>query len=185
MVAKPPSAVWDYLFTAKQAAANRATVLGNLMVTLRDASLGFTADMIAAIVLALTFFLVRGIEQAFMPVAMLLRSAPLVAMTPLIMLIFGRELPGVAVIGGIVVFFPALVNLVFGLRSAPRPSIDSVTAYGGSKVTVLRKVAVPTALPAYFPSARIETTTSILLYTAVGLIEAAVLARYFPNGTQR
>ena len=29
------------------------------------------------------------------------------------------------------------------------------------------------------------TTTSILLYTAVGLIEAAVLARYFPNGTQR
>jgi hypothetical protein len=28
-------------------------------------------------------------------------------------------------------------------------------------------------------------TTSILLYTAVGLIEAAVLARYFPNGTQR
>lgn len=55
MVGKPPSAVWDYLFTAKQAAANRATVLGNLMVTLRDASLGFTADMIAAIVLALTF----------------------------------------------------------------------------------------------------------------------------------
>jgi ABC-type nitrate/sulfonate/bicarbonate transport system permease component len=97
---------------------------------------------------------VRGIEQAFMPVAMLLCSVPLVAMTPLIMLIFGRELSGVAVIGGIVVFFPALVNLVFGLRSAPRPSIDLVTAYGGSKVTVLRKVAVPTALPAFFASAR-------------------------------
>jgi hypothetical protein len=28
-------------------------------------------------------------------------------------------------------------------------------------------------------------TTSILLYTTVGLIEDAVLARYFPNGTQR
>ncbi|WP_010693280.1 hypothetical protein [Saccharopolyspora spinosa] len=55
---------------------------------------------------------------------------------------------GIAVIGGIVVFFPALVNPVFGLRSAPRPTIDLVTAYSGGKMTMIRKVAVPAALPA-------------------------------------
>ncbi|MEV0052124.1 ABC transporter permease subunit [Saccharopolyspora shandongensis] len=224
MVGKPPSAVWEYLVTDDDAAANRATVFGNLAVTLRDASLGFAAGLVAAIVLAVAFFLARGVEQAVMPVAMLLRSVPLVAMTPLIMLVFGRDAGGIAVIGGIVVFFPALVNLVFGLRSAPRPTIDLVTAYGGGKVTVLRKVAVPAALPALFASARIAvpgaligaliaewlatgqgtggailravggfrydelwasvvvlTATSIVLYTLVGLVETAVVTRFFPD----
>ena len=35
------------------------------------------------------------------------------------------------VISGIVVFFPALVTMTFGLRSASRQSADLVRAYGG------------------------------------------------------
>ena len=47
---------------------------------------------------------------------MLLRSVPLVAMAPVLLLIFGQGKLGVAVIAAIVVLFPALVNIVLGLR---------------------------------------------------------------------
>ncbi len=42
----------------------------------------------------MVFVLSRGVEQALMPVAMLLRSVPLVAMTPVIVLVFGRGTGG-------------------------------------------------------------------------------------------
>ena len=55
-----------------------------------------------------------------MPIAMLLRSVPLIAMAPVIIMIFQRGWVTVAVIGGIVVLFPALVNISFGLSPPPR-----------------------------------------------------------------
>jgi ABC-type nitrate/sulfonate/bicarbonate transport system permease component len=97
-----------------------------------------------------------------MPIALLLRSVPLVAMTPIILLIFKRGSAGVAVIGGIVVFFPALVNIAYGLRSASQTSTDVVLAYGGNRWTVIRKVAIPTALPAIFASARISVPGALI-----------------------
>ncbi len=162
LVGKTPGAVWTYLFTAPEAAANRTSVLHPLGITLRDASLGFVGGMLAAFAVAVGFVLFRSVEQAFMPIAMLLRSVPLVAMTPVITLIFGRGLAGVSVIAGIVVFFPALVTMVFGLRSVNRQATDLVVAYGGGELTVLRKVAFPTAMPAVFAAARISVPGALI-----------------------
>jgi ABC-type nitrate/sulfonate/bicarbonate transport system permease component len=162
LIGKTPAAVWEYMFTAPEAAANRTAVFDPLGTTLRDASLGFAGGMIAALAIAISFVLFRSVEQAFMPLAMLLRSVPLVAMTPLITLIFGRGLLGVSVIAGIVVFFPALVTIVFGLRSVNRQTRDLVVAYGGSDLTVLRKVAFPTAMPAIFAAARISVPGALI-----------------------
>ena len=162
LVGKTPAAVWEYMFTAPEASANRSAVFDPLGTTLRDASIGFVAGMIAAIAVAVGFVLFRSVEQALMPVAMLLRSVPLVAMTPLITLIFGHGLAGVSVIAGIVVFFPALVTIAFGLRSVNPQSHDLVVAYGGSEFTVLRKLAFPTALPAIFAAARISVPGALI-----------------------
>jgi ABC-type nitrate/sulfonate/bicarbonate transport system permease component len=162
LIGKTPAAVWEYMFTAPEAAANRTAVFDPLGTTLRDASLGFVGGMIAALAVGISFVLFRSVEQAFLPIAMLLRSVPLVAMTPLITLIFGRGLLGVSVIAGIVVFFPALVTIVFGLRSVNRQTRDLVVAYGGSDLTVLRKVAFPTAMPAIFAAARISVPGALI-----------------------
>jgi ABC-type nitrate/sulfonate/bicarbonate transport system permease component len=162
LIGKTPDAVWKYMFTATDAATNRSDVFDPLGVTLRDAAIGFVGGTIAAMAVAISFVLFRSVEQAFMPVAMLLRSVPLVAMTPLITLIFGRGLTGVVVIAGIVVFFPALVTMVFGLRSVHQQTRDLVVAYGGSDLTVLRKVAFPTAMPSIFAAARISVPGALI-----------------------
>lgn len=155
VIGKTPLDVWTWLVTAPQAGANRAVVFGNLAVTLRDAGTGYVAGLVAALVVATVFVLSRSLEQAFMPVATLLRSVPLVAMTPLIVLAFGRNLAAVAVIGAIVVFFPALVTLVFGLRSASVQAQELIAVYGGGRWTRLRLVMLPSAAPAFFAAARL------------------------------
>ena len=161
LIAKGPIDVWNWLFIVPAAEANRTMLLGNLMVTLGDAAIGFVAGLVVALLAALAFELNKGIEHALMPVAMLLRSVPLIAMAPVIILIFGRDFWTVAVIGGIVVLFPALVNISFGLKSAPPQMNDLVDVYGGGALTKLRKVAFPSSLPAFFAAVRISVPGAI------------------------
>lgn len=173
LVAKSPDAIWKYLFSDPDAHANRAKVIKGLGRTLSDAGVGYLAGTIGASLAAIGFVLSRTLERSFMPIVLVLRTMPLVALTPLIVLIFGRGWAATTVIAGIVVFFPTMVNLIFGLRSAPRATRDLCLAYGGGPLTVLRKVAIPSALPAFFASARIAVP---------GAIIGALLAEWLATG---
>lgn len=173
LIAKGPTDVWNFLFTVPAAETNRATIFGNLWVTLGNSAIGFIAGLLAALVTATAFQLSKGVEAALMPVAMLLRSVPLVAMAPVIILIFGRTTWTVAVIGGIVVLFPALVNIAFGLKSAPKQMNDLLEVYGGGAWAKLTKVAFPISLPAFFAAVRISVP---------GAITGALLAEWLAVG---
>jgi ABC-type nitrate/sulfonate/bicarbonate transport system permease component len=172
-VAKGPLDVWEYLVTDADAGEHRSALMGELGVSLADAFIGFVAGLVVALLGATAFRLSRGIEHALMPIAMLLRSVPLIAMAPLIILIFGRDVATVAVVAGIVVLFPALVNIVFGLHSATPETLDVVTVYGGNAWTALRTVALPASLPSFFAAVRISVP---------GALTGALLAEWLATG---
>lgn len=125
-VAKGPVDVWRYLFVtepdARSTAAERRELLLDLArVSLEDAALGFVVGMAIAVVLAVLFTLSKTVEAGVMPLALLLRSIPLVSIAPVIILLTGRgTTASVAVIGSIVVLFPALASVLFGLSRASR-----------------------------------------------------------------
>jgi ABC-type nitrate/sulfonate/bicarbonate transport system permease component len=163
-VGKTPLDVWRFLTASSTAAAPQSLpTRGNLypasLTTLKDAFVGLN--------------LRRSVEQTLMPMAMVLRSVPLVAMTPLITLVFGRGLMGVTVIAGIVTFFPTLVNVTLALRSTPQASIDLFRAYGAGPVKTMRKVQLPNALPAIFASLRIAAPLALI---------GALLAEWLATG---
>jgi ABC-type nitrate/sulfonate/bicarbonate transport system permease component len=161
LVGKNPVDVYRYLFTQSAAGANRTAILHESATTLRDAFLGLVGGTVCAVAASIGFHMWRMAAKTFMPLAMILRSVPLVAMTPLIVGIFGQTLQAVTVIAGIVTFFPTLVNVTLALDRAPQESIDLCRAYGASPATLLRKVQIPTALPALFASLRIACPLAI------------------------
>ncbi|KYH45682.1 ABC transporter permease [Branchiibius sp. NY16-3462-2] len=163
-IAKKPIDVWNYLTqdgVNGKAADHRSNLLSLLWVTLRHAAIGFVFGVLASVIVSAIFVLVRPVEFMFMPIAMLLRTVPLLAMAPVIYVIFGNGLVTCALIGTIVVFFPLLVNVTLGLRSVSKQSADLVSVYGGNRFTILRKVAVPTALPYFFAAMRIAVPGAI------------------------
>ena len=171
-VGKSPLDVWQYLFSdapargvrpaSLSAPAARAAIFGALGTTLVNAAIGFVSGIVLATAVAVGFVLWRPFEMAFMPIALLLRSVPLVAMAPLLLLVFGQGKLGVAVIAGIVVLFPALVNIVLGLTSASQAAVDVVRVNGGSAFSVLMRVRIPAALPQFLASARISVPGAIV-----------------------
>jgi ABC-type nitrate/sulfonate/bicarbonate transport system permease component len=173
LVAKSPVDVWRYLVSGPGAGAHRDAIGTPLMQTLTDAGVGFAVGLAAAVAMALAFMLIPGAEQTVLPVAVLVRSVPLVAMTPLITLVFGRGLLGTTVICGIVVYFPALVIMAQGLRSAPRLTAELCRGYGAGPWTVARKVLIPSSLPSLFASARVGVPSALI---------GAMLAEWLATG---
>jgi ABC-type nitrate/sulfonate/bicarbonate transport system permease component len=159
-VGKTPLDVWRFLTASSTAAAPQSLpTRGNLypasLTTLKDAFVGLAAGTTAALACSIVFNLRRSVEQTVMPLAMVLRSVPLVAMTPLI------------------TFFPTLVNVTLALRSTPQASIDLFRAYGAGPVKTLRKVQLPNALPAIFASLRIAAPLALI---------GALLAEWLATG---
>jgi ABC-type nitrate/sulfonate/bicarbonate transport system permease component len=172
-VGKGPLDVWNFLFTVPQAHANRTFVFGQLGQSMVDSAIGFVAGLAVAMVVAAVFTFARGVEHALMPIALLLQSVPLVAIAPIIIIVFGRQTATLAVMGGIVVLFPALITIVFGLRSASPAMLDLVEVYGGGPVKALLKVSLPSALPALFAAIKISVP---------GAITGALIAEWLATG---
>lgn len=169
-IAKGPLDVWNHLFVDKanlkdpadSAASVRAALSGLVGVTLGDAGLGFVTGMVIAIVLAVLFSMSRTIEAGVMPFALFLRTVPLVALAPVIVLITGSgSAASVAVITAIVVLFPALASVLFGLAQASPQSLDLVDVFGGGRWMQLAKVTLPSAVPSIFAAARISVPAAM------------------------
>ena len=171
--AKGPREVFDLVFVGPSAAQARSLLWDASLVTFRDAALGFACGSAAAVAVAVAVVLRRGIAQSVMPVALALRSVPLVAMTPLLTLVFGQGLLTVGIVAGIVTFFPSLVNVTAGLRSVPASSRELFAAYGAHELEVLRRLQLPYALPSLFTAARIA---------APGALLGAILAEWLATG---
>ncbi|MEY3561956.1 MAG: hypothetical protein RL068_1108 [Actinomycetota bacterium] len=172
-IGKGPIEVLEWMLLSDKAAENQTLVWSALGQTLYDASIGFAFGLFFATLVSALFTMSRSLEQALMPIAMLLRSVPLIAMAPILILIFGREQATVAVMGAIVVLFPALVNIVFGLRSASSAMIDVATVYGANKLAALRYVAFPSSLPSFFAAVKISVP---------GAITGALLVEWLATG---
>ena len=172
-IGKGPIEVFTWLFLDADSAEHLKLVSDALGQTMIDASIGFSFGLFFATFIALLFNLSRGFEQALMPIAMLLRSVPLIAMAPILILIFGRQQVTVAVMGAIVVLFPALVNIVFGLRSASAAMVDVATVYGANKLSAIRYVAFPASLPSFFAAVKISVP---------GAITGALLVEWLATG---
>ena len=172
-IGKGPLDVFNYMFFGESAAEHQLLIWNALGQTMIDAVIGFSFGLLFATLVAVLFTLSKGIEQALMPIAMLLRSVPLIAMAPILILIFGRQQATVAVMGAIVVLFPALVNIVFGLRSATSAMLDVATVYGANKIAALRYVAFPASLPSFFAAVKISVP---------GAITGALLVEWLATG---
>jgi ABC-type nitrate/sulfonate/bicarbonate transport system permease component len=169
--AKGPSDVWRYLVTVPAAGDHRAAFLDALQVTMPRAAAGLACGLLLAFVLAIVLSLSRALSAALLPIALVSQSMPLVALTPLLVIILGRGDVTVLVITASVTFFPSFVTVAQGLRSTPQAAVDVLYVYDASPWMVIRKVAAPGAVPHLIGSARLAIPRALL-----GVILAEYLA---------
>jgi ABC-type nitrate/sulfonate/bicarbonate transport system permease component len=162
LVAKSPVSVAKFFWNGGGNGQKSSAIWPLLGRTLWDSLLGILTGLGAAIVVAMAFTVSRLIERTLLPLALTVATVPLVAMAPLFAEIFGRGELGVTVISGLVVFFPALLTVNYGLRTTSKQAAELCRVYGAGSVTIARKVMIPSAMPAIFAAIRIAVPGSLI-----------------------
>ncbi len=126
-----------------------------LWQTIFEVLAGYAFGALAAVLMASLFAIFPTMEEALRPFLIAVYSIPKVALAPLIIMWFGLgNAPKIILAGGFV-FFIVFMNLVTGIESVNRNHINIVRVMGGRRVTVLRKIVLPTAVPFLFLGLRL------------------------------
>jgi ABC-type nitrate/sulfonate/bicarbonate transport system permease component len=133
----------------------------NIQTTVTEAAKGWLWGNAIAIVLAILFVQVPFLERGFMKFAVAAYCIPVVALGPLLAVLYGGDTPKV-VLAAFAVFFATLISMLVGLKSADATSLDLVRAYGGGSLTTLRKVRLHACLPSLFAGLRIAWPAAVL-----------------------
>lgn len=169
---RPPHEVWSVGFADFD---NFSEMMNGLWATSKTAFWGLTAAIGLGFLLAITMSQAKFIERAVFPYAVVLQAIPILAIVPLIGFWFGYGFMPRVFICVIISLFPIIVNTLFGLLSADVGMHDLLTLHRASRVTRLRKLMFPAALPAIFAGLRISAGLSV--------IGAIVGDFYFGQGT--
>lgn len=128
------------------------------------------AEVLTGLAVGLTFALGLGyalakspsVERLVSPYLVASQSVPVVALAPLLALWFGPGPTSKILISALIVFFPALVNTVLGVRSVPTELRDLMRSLRASTWQTFTKLEVPASLPAVFSGLKIGATLSVI-----------------------
>lgn len=133
-----------------------------LAYTLQSTVLGLAISFVGAVMLASLFAFSDDLAKAFMPMIIAIRTAPVLAIAPLLIMIFGRgQATSIAVVI-VVSFFPILVNASRGLRSTSPATLELMHVCGATWLQTFFKARVPNALPFIFTGMRTAATSALL-----------------------
>jgi len=151
-----PVSVWEALVK------ERARLLDNAIPTIVESLGGFALGNLVAIATAVAFVHNKALERALYPVAVAVRTLPIVAIAPIFVLMLGNGYAPKIAIAALITFFPTLVNMVEGLESADPQAMELMHVLSASKTEVFRYVRWPSSLPYLFSAMRIASTSSVL-----------------------
>jgi NitT/TauT family transport system permease protein len=114
-----------------------------------------------------------------------LMSAPLSALVPILIALFGVRDTVVAATVFMFSFFVIVVNTLTGVRGADRSLVDMARAFGASEVALFGRIYLPAALPAVMLGLRLGVVQAVkgmvvgeMLISLVGLGERLI---YYGN----
>ncbi len=123
---------------------------------------GFSAAVIIGIPIGAVMGWRQRVEYALDPFLTGLYASPLVALAPLIILVFGVELTSKAVLVFLLSVFPFVFNTFSGVKSTDQLLISVVRSFGGKERHLYFKVILPSTLPYLVAGARIAIGRGIV-----------------------
>ena len=134
----------------------------NFWPTLIESLSGFIVGNTAAILIAIAFVHSRTIERAFFPIAVFINTIPILAIAPILVLLFGAGMTAKVVIAALICFFPTLVNMVRGLQAVSPQTLELARILSASKSEIFWKIRLPSSLPFLFSALKIAATTCVI-----------------------
>jgi NitT/TauT family transport system permease protein len=167
-----PNQVWTLGFENAQ---SRATILEALWHSVAVVFTGLAIAIVIGVVWAMLMAQAKWAEQALFPYAVVLQCVPILALVPLIGALDGYGFKARVVVTVMISLFPMVATTLFGLQSVDKGQRELFKLSGSGRLTMLRKLQLPAALPSMFVGLRTSAGLSV--------IGAIVGDQFFQRGT--
>lgn len=137
-------------------------LFNNFWPTALEAVAGFVFGNLAAVLLAMVFVYSRIIQATYFPVILFFNTIPILALSPIIILIFGLGMTPKIIIAAVICFFPTLVNMIRGLNSASHNEQELLRILSATPWEIFWRLRFPRSLPMLFSSLRIASATAVI-----------------------
>lgn len=157
-VLPPPSAIFASMVDQVQS----AVFWNNVRVTTTETLGGFAIGVVTAFVLGILVSQFRLVEKTVYPYVVAFQTVPKTALAPLFVIWFGFGMTSKIVTAALVSFFPMLINVIEGLRSADTAQIELLRSLGANRRQIFRKVQLPNSMPFVFAGLDIGIVFAII-----------------------
>ena len=127
-------------------------------VALTGLAIAFVIGVVWAVVMSQE----KWAERSLFPYAVVLQCIPILALVPLIGFWFGFGFTARVFVCVLIALFPIVSNTLFGLKSVDPGLRRLFTLHHAGRLTVLRKLEAPAALPALFEGLRVAAGLSVV-----------------------
>lgn len=158
----PPYLLPSPLLIAQSLLGNADLISSATATTLLATLSGLAVAMAAAIALALMFMAAPLSEEALMPLIVVVRTVPMIAIAPLLVLLFGRGSSNSIGMVALLSFFQILLSAREGFQAPTRNMLELMHANGAGFWQIFLKLRVPAAMPHLFTGLRIASASAIL-----------------------
>ena len=147
---------------AKALVSNWPLLIKNAWPTAIESVAGFAIGNLFAIALAIVFVHSRTLEQTFYPMAVVLRTIPIVALAPILVLLLGQGYAPKIGIAALISFFPTLVNMVRGFGAVDPQMLELMRVLSANRREVFFKLRLINSLPFLFAALKIATGACVI-----------------------
>lgn len=141
---------------------NGSLYWSNAQTTVVEVLLGFAVSAVLGLGIGVLLAYSRRLERAVFPLVVLTQTVPMIAVAPLVLVWFGYGLPPKVGIAAVIAIFPVIVNSVVGFKGAPEEMIFLMRSMGGGRLTLVRRILFPNALPSIFSGLKLASALSVI-----------------------
>lgn len=171
IIPSPYMVIEAFIFKLTSPNPDTGTLFQHIWASLQVALAGFAIGVVVGVPLGIAMGWYRKFDLFIKPVFDLLRPIPPIAWIPLMVLWLGIGIQAKAVIIFFSAFIPCVINAYSGIKQTSPVHIWVAQTFGASNFNILKKVAIPTALPSIFTGMRIS-----LMLAWTSLVAAELLA---------
>jgi NitT/TauT family transport system permease protein len=147
--------------TAILASVDRGLAV-SFAVTFIEALAGFLIASVLAFAIATLFVRFHTLEEGLFPIAIAVKTTPIVAIAPLLVIWLGTGWWSKIVAAILICFFPVLVNTVKGLKAPDLEYRELFETLGASRQQEFRKLRIPFCLPYLFSALKISCSLAVI-----------------------
>lgn len=138
----------------------RSLILDHAVVTFMEIVLGLAIGIACGAVSAMTMAFFRPARAWLLPVLVVSQAIPVFTIGPVLVLWLGYGMASKVAMAVLIIYFPVTATFFDGLKRTEPGWLDLADTMGASRFTILLRIRVPAAMPAFSSGLRVAAAAA-------------------------